>query len=121
MKLSERHQKIFDEVCPDGYDASKIVKRNGDVVDESHLFHIMYVKIVKDGKWTRGVPAFQKYSVRDWQHYLAIFDKHDIAAVTGHSEFSVIHDPTAKVGVAKAKSITKVKANVKSEPKEVLK
>jgi len=118
MNLTERHQKIFDEAFPDGYDATKIVKTRGDVVDESDSFHIMFVKIVKEGEWSRGVPAIQKYSVRDWQTSKAIFDKHDIRAITGYSEFSIIHDPTAKVREAKAKP---AKADVKPEVKQPLK
>jgi len=124
MNLSKKHQEIFDEAYPDGYDASKIVKyyldEDGEtkVADESDLFHIMYIKVIKDGEWTRGVPAVQKYSIRDWQHTKAIFEKHDIKAITGYSEFSVIHDPTAKVREAKAKP---ARADVKPEVKQPLK
>ena len=110
MKLSERHQKIFDETFPDGYDASKIVKLDGRVADENDIFHIMYIKIIQDGERTRDVPCMVKYSVRDWLKTKAIFDVHAIKAITGYSEFAVIHDPTAKVGEAKAKP---AKAEVK--------
>ena len=116
MKLQEKHQKIFDEVYPDGYVIKTITMPNGTVIDESDYFHIMYVDVIKDGEWARGVPVFQKYSVKDWQNTLAILNKHQIKAVTGHSEYSVIHDPTAKAREAKAKpEKAEVKPGVKAK------
>jgi len=114
MNLPERHQKIFDEAYPDGYDPSAINKSDGRVADESAYFHIMYVDIIQDGEWTRGVPSVQKYPVKDWLKTKAIFDVHAIKAITGHSEYSVIHDPTAKAREAKAKP---EEADVKPEAK----
>jgi len=102
MNLPKRHQEIFDERFPDGYDASKIVKSDGRIADESDVFHIMYIKIIKDGERTRDVPCMVKYSVRDWQNSKAIFDVHSIKAITGYSEYSIIYDPTAKAREAKA-------------------
>ena len=66
MKLSEKHQATFDEYFPDGYDAKNITKNNGEVIDESGYFHIMYIDIREAGKRTRDVPCVQKYSVQDW-------------------------------------------------------
>lgn len=105
MNLSENHQKIFDEAYPDGYSVKDI---------EKDYFHIMYVRIVKDGERTRDVPSVQMYSKEDWRKTKTIFDKHAIKAVTGFSEYGVIHDPTAKAREAKAKpEEAKVKPEVK--------
>ncbi len=97
MKLSQRHQATFDEYFPDGYDAGKTVLTDGSVIDESDYYHIMYIDIRKDGERTRDVPSVQKYSVQDWKKTKPIFEQHNIKAVTGHSEYCIIHDPTVKV------------------------
>ena len=119
MNLPKRHQELFDERFPDGYDASKIEKLDGRVADESDVFHIMYVKIIQEGERTRDVPRMVKYSVRDWQKTKAIFEVHKIKAITGYSEYSVIFDPTAKAREAKAKPAgvdVKPEAKAKGRP-----
>jgi len=116
MKLSQRHQETFDEAYPEGYDASKIVLTDGSVVDESDIFHIMYIDIVKDGERTRDVPCVQKYSVQDWKKTKPIFEVHAIKAVTGHSEYCIIHDPI-EAKAEKARAEREAKAKVKPEVK----
>ncbi len=111
MRLSKRHQETFDEKFPNGYDAKNITKKNGNVVDESEYYHIMYIDIRKDGERTRDVPCMQKYSARDWDNTKKIFEESGIH-VTGHSEYAVIHDPTAREAKAKPE-----KAEVKPEAK----
>ena len=108
MNLPKRHQEIFDEAYPDGYLVDKA---------EVDYFHVMYVDAVKDGAWTRGVPVLQKYSEKEWRQTLAILERHAIKAVTGHSEYSVIHDPVKAREAAKAEAAKVKAANVKSEVK----
>ena len=112
MNLSEKHQIVFDEKFPKGYDASKLVKANGDVVDESGVFHIMYIKIMKDGKRTRDVPSVQKYEVRDWEQTVKILEDNGVG-VTGYDEFAIIHDPTEAI-----KEAEEFEAALKAESKE---
>jgi len=106
MKLSKKHQEIFDEYFPDGYSTDKLTIKTGKVIDESGYFHIMYIDIKKDGNWTRGVPCVQKYSVDEWQSTKNIIEGNGNIKggihVTGHDEYAVIHDPTAKAREAKA-------------------
>ena len=116
MKLSQRHQATFDEYFPDGYDASKLEKPNGTIVDESDYFHIMYIDIRKEGERTRDVPSVQKYSVQDWKKTKPIFEVHAIKAVTGHSEYCIIHDPI-EAKAEKARAEREAKAKVKPEVK----
>lgn len=103
MKLSQRHQSTFDKKFPNGYSVRD---------DEKDYFHIMYIDIKKDGERTRDVPCVQKYSVQDWDKTKKVFEVHNMKAVTGHSEYAVIHDPTAREAKAKP-----VKAEVKPEAK----
>ena len=128
MNLSERHQATFDEYFPDGYDASKLEQSNGQIVDESDYFHIMYIDIRKAGERTRDVPCVQKYSVRDWNKTKPIFEVNGIH-VTGHSEYAVLHDPVEakkiaaeavrlkaeEEAAAKAKLLAEAEARVKAE------
>lgn len=111
MKLSQSHQTTFDEKFPDGYSTDKVTKRTGEVIDESGYFHIMYIDIRKDGARTRDIPCVQKYSVEDWEKTKRVIEKEGIH-VTGHDEYAVIHDPTAREAKAKPE-----KAEVKPEAK----
>ena len=113
MNLSKRHQEVFDKAFPEGYSTDKLTKRTGKVEDESGYFHIMYINIFPDGKHGRDVPSIQKYSVEDWEKTKKIFEVHDMAAVTGHDEYCVIHDPTVKKAEA-----GEAKAEVKPEVKK---
>jgi hypothetical protein len=106
MKLAnKKHQEILDEYYPKGY-----VVPEG----EEGYYHVMFVDILKDGNWKRGVPVVQKYFPPEWAQMLKIIETHNMKAVTGHSEFSIVHDPTAKAREVKA---APVKEDVKSEPK----
>lgn len=108
MNLSDRHQKTFDEAYPKG-----LVVRD----DEKGYFHIMFIDIRKDGERTRDVPVFQKYSEQEWRKMKQVFETHNIKAVTGHSEYAVIHDPTAVTREVKAKPDVKKASKVKPEAK----
>ena len=112
MKLAQNHQVVFDKKFPNGYSLEKKNPRTGDVIDESGYFHIMYIDIYPEGKRTRDVPCVQKYSIKDWENTKKIIEK-DGLKVTGHDEYAILHDPTAK-GEAKAKP---QKAEVKPEAK----
>ena len=119
MNLSKKHQEIFDEAFPNGYSTDKLTVKTGKVIDESGYFHIMFIDIVKDGNWTRGVPCVQKYSVDEWIATKDIIEGtnervHGNIHATGHDEYAIIHDPTAKAREAKA---TPKKAEVKPEVK----
>jgi len=62
---------------------------------EEKFFHILFIDILKDGKRTRDVPVVQKYKGKEWK----IIERniHDRGiAVTGHDEYSVLHDPSVK-------------------------
>ena len=121
MNLSQRHQATFDEYFPDGYDASKLVKSNGEVVDESDYFHIMYIDIQPDGARTRDVPCVQKYSVQDWVKTRKIIEgenkmiQADIQ-VTGHDEYAILHDPIKAEKVEAAKKAKADEAKRKQRP-----
>ena len=108
MKLSQEHQLVFDEKYPNGYDASALEKANGKVVDESDYFHIMYIKIMKEGKRTRDVPCVQKYSVQDWVKTVKVLEKNGVS-VTGYDEFAIIHDPTEVIKAPEFKPEAKPK------------
>ena len=106
MSLSnKKHQEILDEYYPEGYQVPK---------GEEGYYHVMFVDIHKDGNWTRGVPVIQKYFPVEWGKTKQVIESHSMKAVTGHSEYSVLHDPTARVREPKA---TPEKEDVKSEPK----
>ena len=116
MNLSEKHQIVFDEKYPKGYDASAFVKPNGKVVDESGVFHIMYIKIMKDGKRTRDVPCIQKYTVQDWGKTVKVLEDNGVG-VTGYDEFAIIHDPTEVVDTD-AEEAEEFEAALEAEAKE---
>jgi hypothetical protein len=111
MKLSQKHQAVFDERYPDGYSLQKVTPRTGESVDESGYFHIMYIDIRKAGKRTRDVPCVQKYSVQDWEKTKKIIEgKGSIQggiSVTGHDEYAILHDPTVKAEAREAKAEVK--------------
>jgi len=115
MKLSEKHQIVFDEKYPEGYDASNLTKANGNVVDESGDFHIMYIKIMRDGKRTRDVPCVQKYTVQDWNKTIKVLEDNGVS-VTGYDEFAIIHDPTEAI---KEKAEAELKAAAEKAEAEV--
>ena len=124
MKLSQRHQATFDEYYPNGYDAKEITKSNGVVIDESDYYHIMYIDILPDGTRTRDVPCVQKYSVQDWVKTKKIIDgdhkliQSDIR-VTGHDEYAILHDPTAREAKAKPERVeVKPGAKTKGRPSQ---
>ena len=120
MNLSQRHQATFDEYFPDGYDAKAIIKSNGDVINESDYFHIMYIDIRKAGERTRDVPCVQKYSVKDWNKTKGIFEANGIH-VTGHSEYAVLHDPVEAKKSAAVKKAKDEEAKKKAEAVRVAK
>ena len=92
MKLSEVHQELFDSVYPDGYK----VKAG----EEGH-FHIMYVDIISN-KGARSIEKaiIQKYFPKEWEQSKKTIENYGVT-VTGHNEYAVIHDPTAKAEEAK--------------------
>jgi len=113
-KLSEKHQEIYDQRYPDGY-----VVPEG----EKGLFHIMFINIIKDGKWTRGVPFIQKYSSGIWAKMKrAIEDPVIGIGQTGHDEYAVLWDPIEAKAEAKAKAEAVAKSEkeafAKAEAKE---
>ncbi len=97
MKISQKHQEILDGVHPDGYPTPEGL--------DGSCFHIMYVDIVKDGKWKRGVPVFQKYRGSEWLKTKAVIEKFGIEGATGHDEYTVVHDPAEAEKEAKAAAI----------------
>ena len=119
MNLSQKHQVTFDEYFPDGYDASKLEKPNGKIVDESGYFHIMYIDIRKDGARTRDFPCVQKYSVNDWEKTKRVFETHSIK-VTGHNEYAVIHDPIEAKRLKAAKEAAEKKAEEAKKKAEAM-
>lgn len=109
MNLPKKHQEVFNERYPDGYDVSD---------KEKGYFHVMFINIVKDGEWTRGVPVVQKFTPKEWAEHKRVFEAHSMKAVTGHSEFSILHDPSARGAVKKAGRPASVKSEPKEAPKE---
>ena len=121
MKLSKKHQEIFDEFFPSGYSTNKLTKKTGRIIDESGYFHIMYIDIVKDGNWARGVPCVQKYSIDEWEATKDIIEGKNKRVqgnihVTGHDEYAIIHDPTVKAEAREAKAEVKPEAKPKGRP-----
>ena len=119
MKLTTEHQKVFDKKFPKGYNASALVRLNGKVVDESGVFHIMYIKIMKDGKRVKDVPSMQKYTVQDWEKTIKVLEDSGVG-VTGYDEFAIIHDPleAAREAEAEIQAEAERKAKIKAEAKE---
>lgn len=103
MKLSTKHQELLDGLHPEGYDVKKLTKKNGNVVDESEYFHILFVKIISQPGQHENklIPMVQKMAVQDWGISLQLIKKFNIGGVTQQDEFSIIHDPTVKVTVPK--------------------
>jgi hypothetical protein len=98
MNLSQRHQELFNEYFPD-FEVKQ--REKGD-------FHVMFVDIIPDGKRTRDVPVMQKFNPKEWVSIKKSIEKLGIG-ITGHDEYSIIHDPTVK----------QVKPEPKGEAKEV--
>lgn len=69
--------------------------------DEKHLFHVRFIKIVKEGKRTRDTFMVQKFHPKEWIAMTkgvgkkqATFDL-GLAGVTQFDEIDeVLHDPT---------------------------
>ena len=97
MKLSEVHQELIDEAYPNGYNVDDAEKES---------IHVMFVDIVGGGKGRIGkrVPIFQKYFPAEWIAMAKTIEKLGIV-ITGHNEYTIVHDPT------------EVKSKAKPEPK----
>ena len=93
MKLSEKHQEVLDLFLQEHPDFK--LRLEGE---EANAYHIMFVKIVKDGKWARGVPIFQKYFEKEWLQTKRVIENptYGILAATGHDEYCIVYDPTEK-------------------------
>ena len=83
----------------------------------------MYVDIVGGGhnKIGRRKPIIQKYFPKEWAQTLKVIEKYGIT-VTGHNEFSVLHDPieyaAIKAEEARVAAKQAEEAKVKSEEKK---
>lgn len=95
MSTSNLHQELKQE-----YQVPK---------GEEGWFHILFIKILKEGKRTRDVPSIQKYkTAREWAGMKKNIDELGIA-ITGQDEYSVLYDPT-KVKAEKEKPGPKPKS-----------
>jgi hypothetical protein len=79
---------------------------------EENFVHVLFIKILKEGKRTRDVPSVRKYkTLREWNGMKKNIEELGIA-VTAFDEFSILHDPTEKPVKVKAE----VKTSSKSKP-----
>ena len=89
--LQEKNQKLLDEKYPDGYKFKKVTIGE-KVYDERDSYHILFVKILPDGKRTRDVMHIQKFGITDWMKTKASIEAMGIA-ITQYDEYDVLHDP----------------------------
>ena len=98
MGLSTKHKELLAKMYPDGYELERF-DTEGNVVDESGNFHILFVKIFEQpGQYENKLDAsVQKISPKDWAVTLKLVEQFDLKAITQFDEFGIIHDPTVKV------------------------
>ncbi len=86
---------------------------------EADLFHILFVDIVKDGARTRDIPIVHMYTGKEWGAMKRNIDKLGIN-ITGHKEYSVLHDPDEAVKkAAEAEKQKQIDAAKKKEEAKV--
>lgn len=82
MNLSKEHQELVDNL------AVPFKVKEG----EEGYFHILFVKILPDGKKHVLVPHIQIFNGKDWVNIKQTIEKRGIT-ITQYDEYSILHDP----------------------------
>lgn len=111
--LHETHQKLLNDLYPDGYKIKTVEMLDGTVIDEHNYYHVLFVKIIPNKNSIENTvhAMVQKFGSKDWAQAKKAIEEKGMA-ITQYNQYGVIHDPVAWKEEKAAK-----KNEVKSEPK----
>lgn len=97
---------------------SEVIKNHKIKPEESGHYHVLFTRIVKEGKRTRDVHNVQLYSKREFVPFMKYTSVYGLG-VTGYDEMEIIHDPTKSKVSSEADDIRSylTEKDVKFHPK----